>query len=1016
MIRVSHYALSLILIFSPTFSLPSVSVAQPPVQKTTLQIEQELEPSQIGEEAQQQIAAVLREKQNRTPGQRKIDSQLWQTIKQRQGPEAVGGVPRLRTAVEVDDDGKTVVDIRTQSGIGGELLELLRNIGGEVLSSAAETNRIRARLPIDLLEAVAQRREIRSIRMPPPMMSNGRLLRQGNAPSPLRETLERKAARLRAEFKRTLPELADNTDLSGRSVESAETAEARPVVVAAAESSVVRRLGNGRRSATTRVDAVDAAEAVITGPPYTQGDAAHRANDVRNTFGADGTGVKIGVISDSVRNLTRSQANGNLPLDVTVLPGQSGIGSFDIGEGTAMLEIIHDLAPGAKLFFATGASDIEGSDGMARNIRDLHFKYGCDVIVDDLLYADQLPFQDFNVAQAVNDVTKNGALYFSAAGNSGNYNDGTSGTWQGDFKNAGRPAISVPPTGDPLYTFHDFGGGLISNRISRVFGDGFAIFRLFWSDPEGLSSNDYDLYVLDATLTTLRAISIDVQEGDGFPGEIVAGFFREGDRILIANYSGARPRAFYLDSFGSAEMALTTGGFIAGQAAAAEAFAVAAVPASVARNGIFTPGPTTPFEVFSSDGPRHIFFNANGSPVTPGKFLFADGGIVRQKPDIAAADGVSTSLPQSFFSTFFGTSAAAPHAAAIAALLKSAVPNIKKEEMREILTSTALDIGPNGWDRVAGAGIVSALNAYLKAKPSPFLEFAGAEVASGTGDGDRSVEPGEEGLLQVAFVNSGNATATGVRARVSTATPGVVMTSGSSDYVPITEGKGGVNLAHFRFRLAATATCGLRPTFTVEVFTDQTLSRRFDFTVQTGQPAATPTAISLRNGNFPIPDGSTTGLTLGAPISGFTAPLTRVAFRFDGPDCSLPTGVGLQHDRVSDLVVTLTSPAGTTVTLINNPGGLGLPSRNFCNTLLDDAATASIQTITSAGAPYSGAYRPFRAFSAFNGQSANGTWIVRVTDRVTGVSGTLRNFSLLLYTYGCDSRPSSVEEVKFTVR
>ncbi len=1007
----SRYLLSILLLFSPVFSLPSSSSAQSPVTKTKVQMEQDLEPAQVGEEARQQIEAILQEKQNRTPEQRKIDSQLWQTIRQRRGPEAVGGMPRLRTAVEVDADGKTVVDIRVQANVSPELLELLRNIDGEVLSTATEMKRLRVRLPIDLLEAVAQRSEIRSIRMPPPIMSNGRLRRQSDGDKPGRETLERKAARLRADFKRALPAV------TGTESASAENSETRTPVVAA-EAAAPAATANGRRVTTSRVTVAEAAEAVVTGPPNSQGDAAHRANDVRNTFGADGTGVKIGVISDSVRYLDRSQANGNLPKDVTVLPGQSGITpqGFDVGEGTAMMEIIYDLAPGAKLFFATGASDVDGSDGMARNIRDLRLKYGCDIIVDDLLYADQLPFQDFNVAQAVNDVTRDGAFYFSAAGNSGNYNDGTSGTWQGDFKNAGRPAISAGPTGDPLYTFHDFGGGLISNRISRAFGDGFAIFRLFWSDPEGLSSNDYDLYVLDSTLTTLRAFSIDVQEGDGFPGEIVAGFFAEGDRLLIANYSGARPRALYLDSFGSAEMALTTGGFIAGQAAAADAFAVAAVRASLARNGIFTAGPTTPVEVFSSDGPRHIFFNANGSPVTPGKFLFADGGIVRAKPDIAAADGVSTSLPQSFFSTFFGTSAAAPHAAAIAALLKSAVPNIKKEEMRTILTSTALDIGPNGWDRVAGAGIVSALNAYLKAKPSPFLEFANAEVASGAGDGDRAVEPGEEGLLQVAFVNNGTATATGVRARIRTTTPGVTVTSSDSDYVPITEGKGGVNLAHFRFRLASTATCGLRPTFTVEVFTNQTLSRSFNFTVQTGQPATTPSALSLRNGSFPIPDGSINGLSLGATVTGFTAPLTRVAFRFDGPDCSLPTGVGLQHDRVSDLVFTLTSPAGTTVTLLSNPGGLGLPSKNFCNTLLDDAATASIQSITTAGAPYSGAYRPAGRFSSFNGQSANGTWIVRVSDRVTGVSGTLRNFSLLLYTYGCDSRPASVEEVKFTVQ
>ncbi|MBL8207463.1 MAG: S8 family serine peptidase [Blastocatellia bacterium] len=972
----SRYLLSIMLIFSPLFSLPSSSSAQSPVEKTKLQLEQDLEPSQLGEEAQQQIEAILREKQSRTPEQRKIDSQLWQTIRQRQGQEAVGGVPRVRTAVEVDDQGKTLVEIRTNGFVSEEFVRLLERAQGEVVYVATQHKLMRARLPIDLLESVAQRTDVRSIRMPAPVMTNRRLMHQGRVTSPRRETLELKAARLRTDFKRVLT--------------GAPTVEAEPPPAAIAS------------------------DAVVTGPPFTQGDAAHRANDVRNVFGVDGTGVKIGVLSDSIRYLERSQDNGNLPKDVTVLPGQSGITreGFDEGEGTAMLEIIHDLAPGAKLFFATGTSDIEGPEGMARNIRDLRFKYGCDIIVDDIIWADQLPFQDYTLAQAVNDVTKAGALYFSSAGNAGNYNDGTSGTWQGDFKNAGRQPLTAGPSGDPLYTFHDFGGGLISNRISRTFGDGFVVVRLFWSDPEGAAQNDFDIYILNSTLTSVRAFSIDDQSVFPFPGEGVATFMNQGDRILIANYNGSQPRALYLDTFGTAELALTTGGYIAGQAAAADAFAVAAVPSSVARNGVFVPGLNTPVEVFSSDGPRHIFFNADGSPVTPGKYLFADGGVVRQKPDLAAADGVSTSLPQSFFSTFFGTSAAAPHAAAIAALLKSAVPAIKTGEMREVLTSTALDIGPRGVDRVSGAGVVSALNAYLKAKPSPFLEFASAELAAGPGDRDGAVEPGEEGLLQVAFVNTGTAPATGVKASITTSTPGVTITGVDSDYFQIPEGKGGVNLRHFRFRLAPTAACGLRPTFTVNVSSDQTLSRSYSFAVQTGQPATTPAVLSLRNGNIPLPDGSTISLSL--PVSGFTAPITRFAFRFDGPNCSSPTGVGLQHDRVSDLVVTLTSPAGTTVTLLSNPGGLGLPSKNFCNTLLDDFALNSIQNITSAGAPYSGIYRPSGRLASFNGQSANGTWTLRVSDRVQGTTGTLRNFSFLIFTYSCDSGAAGVQEFRFS--
>ena len=71
-------------------------------------------------------------------------------------------------------------------------------------------------------------------------------------------------------------------------------------------------------------------------------------------------------------------------------------------------------------------------------------------------------------------------------------------------------------------------------------------------------------------------------------------------------------------------------------------------------------------ETFSSDGPRKIFYKPDGTAITPGNFLFAtNGGQTLIKPDFAAADGVTTKTPG--FSPFFGTSAAAPHAAAIAA-------------------------------------------------------------------------------------------------------------------------------------------------------------------------------------------------------------------------------------------------------------------------------------------------------------------------------------------------------------
>ena len=142
---------------------------------------------------------------------------------------------------------------------------------------------------------------------------------------------------------------------------------------------------------------------------------------------------------------------------------------------------------------------------------------------------------------------------------------------------------------------------------------------------------------------------------------------------------------------------IATAGQTFGHSAAVNAFSVAAV-AWDSSGGTPFDG-TESVEGFSSDGPRRIFYNANGTPVTPGNYS-STGGTVRQKPDIAAADKVSTATPD--FNPFGGTSAAAPHAAAIAALMLSANPALTPAQVRTKLTSTTWDIEAGGVDRDLG--------------------------------------------------------------------------------------------------------------------------------------------------------------------------------------------------------------------------------------------------------------------------------------------------------------------------
>ncbi len=421
------------------------------------------------------------------------------------------------------------------------------------------------------------------------------------------------------------------------------------------------------------------------GVKTSEGDVALQADLARAVYGVTGAGVKIGVLSDSVDYLSTSQSAGELGA-VTVLPNQRGSGN---GEGTAMLEIIHDLAPGAALYFATADG---GEAAFANNIKALR-KAGCDIIVDDVGYLDEPPFQDGIVAQAVNTVTAGGALYFSAAGNSGNKRANQSGTWEGDF--AAGDAYSGGGT------YHTFGGSKY-NTISNAGTQSYA--ALFWSDALGKSANDYDIYIVSSSGQTVVARSDDYQDGSADPVEFVD-TVRSGQKIVVVLSSG-EPRFLHIDT-GDAELAFNTDGNVRGHPCAADAFCVAAMSVKSATGSAFLGGLSNPLESFSSDGPRRVFYTASGAAITPGDFM-STGGSVRQKPDITGADGVTTSVPG--FAPFYGTSAAAPHAAAVAALLKSYKTNFTTGEIRNALLTSALDVSPSGRDETSGAGITMALS------------------------------------------------------------------------------------------------------------------------------------------------------------------------------------------------------------------------------------------------------------------------------------------------------------------
>ena len=465
------------------------------------------------------------------------------------------------------------------------------------------------------------------------------------------------------------------------------------------------------RAAQTVARAV--ADAAVTRKVNTsEGDIAHQADRARQQYGIDGTGIGIGVLSDGVDTLAQRQTSGDLPARVTVLPGQArppasvAKPGLPYDEGTAMLEIVYDLAPGADLYFATA---LGGQAQFATNIEAL-CDAGADVIVDDITYLSDAVFQDDIVAQGVNAAVAKGCVYFSAAGNAGNSNDGTSGVWEGDFRAAGPLRID----GSTVGTLHRFGTSTLWDRITKDGGYGFC---LKWSDRRGASSNDYDLDLLHPTRSVVAG-SNSTQNGTQDPVECVRLVEISTNqpldmtrwRVLVVKASGS-DRYLHLNT-NRGELSISTAGQMYGQSAAANAIGVAATDATKARGarGVFNG--TESVERFSSDGPRRIFFQPDGRAITPGNYSFS-GGQVLQKPDVTAADGVMTATPE--FEDFHGTSAAAPHAAAIAALMLQAAGgprSLTREQLLEAMQETALDIeAPGDWDRDSGAGIVDALAA-----------------------------------------------------------------------------------------------------------------------------------------------------------------------------------------------------------------------------------------------------------------------------------------------------------------
>jgi subtilisin family serine protease len=337
---------------------------------------------------------------------------------------------------------------------------------------------------------------------------------------------------------------------------------------------------------------------------------------------------------------------------------------------------VHDVAPGAKLLFSGPSTSLDMVDAV-QCLADA----GANVIVDDLGFFGEPYFEDGPVADAVSAAVTAGVSYHSSAGNEAREHI------EEDF-------FPAPGSNGQI---HDWAAGA-NDRFNGVVvpAGGTLTCILQWNDPFGAAADDYDLALFDANLNLVTQ-SVDPQVGAQDPIEIVQVVNQTNTdqlaNILVERFSG-QPRRLELFCLGASAMEHgSAAGSIFGHAALPSVVAVGAVD-------VHDPGLDT-VEAFSSHGPSRIDFP------TPE---------LRAKPDLVAFDGVAISNAGGFplcppFCAFFGTSAAAPHSAGVAALLLDQDPTLTPAEIQAALTAGAVDIGAPGFDEASGFGRLDAVAA-----------------------------------------------------------------------------------------------------------------------------------------------------------------------------------------------------------------------------------------------------------------------------------------------------------------
>jgi subtilisin family serine protease/subtilisin-like proprotein convertase family protein len=356
--------------------------------------------------------------------------------------------------------------------------------------------------------------------------------------------------------------------------------------------------------------------------------------------------------------------------------------------------------------------------------------------------------------------------------------------------------------------------------------------------------------------------------------------------------------------------------------------------------------------------------------------------------DIMGEEGYD---PGDYFSKFNGTSASAPNAAGIAALIISLHPDLTSDEVQEILEKSAdkIDIypyetnGDNGtYNSKLGYGRVNAHAAVQLAlgndfippsivfTPIPHITSSSTQTLSVTISDESGIGTGTDQPVLYYQVDSGSGFGTwnaitdidGPSWDVyDFIIPGQSNGSQIQYYVAANDASSQLNTGSFPFGAISESAVGDIP----------------------------PSRL-LKYSASHISEFMLSSIDVPAEISGGSSNTVTSTISVDSSFKILDLNITLaiSHTYDSDLIINLTSPSGTFVNLIGSIGG---GENNFYITTLDDESS---ELLIEGSAPFNGTYQPKYPLSAFDGENAQGLWQLTIFDQFQDDGGALLSWSL----------------------